>query len=181
MKEWIIPSLILGIILIVVEIFSSFRRNKKTNLPEEKTNDKAITESSYLPYYRKKYIFSSHEYYFYKELKIVADSMELLIFPKMRLADIVGIQKNEKNYQSWFNRIKAKHIDFTLCSAKTLIPQILIELDDKSHDNTSRKERDTFVDAISKSINLPILHIRQYTKESLINNINIELQKKPLE
>ena len=72
---------------------------------------------------------------------------QLLVFTKIRLADLVYMPKGTANRQTHFNRIQSKHVDFVLCPRDKLSPVLVIELDDASHEEEARRDRDTFVDA----------------------------------
>ena len=54
---------------------------------------------------------------------------------------------------------RSQRLDFVLCTRDKLSPVLVIELDDASHEEESRRDRDTFVDAALTSDGLPILHI----------------------
>jgi very-short-patch-repair endonuclease len=84
---------------------------------------------------------------------------DLLIFPKVRLADLVYAPKQDAQYGAW-QKINRKHVDFVLCAVATLRPQLVIELDDRSHRWASRIERDAFVDGIFADVGLPILRVQ---------------------
>lgn len=88
----------------------------------------------------------------------------------MRLLDLFIIEGKEQR-QSWFNKIKSKHIDFVLCSNDYCCPKILVELDDSSHDKKAREKRDAFVNQVAECAFIPLLRIRQYTAETLENEI----------
>jgi very-short-patch-repair endonuclease len=111
-----------------------------------------------LPYLKRKYFFSNAERSFYEVLRRLAPA-EYTVFAKVRLADLVFVSKGAGSRQSHFNRINRKHIDFLLCN-RDLAPVVAIELDDASHDEEDREERDEFVDSVLRSAGLPIVHIR---------------------
>ncbi len=100
-------------------------------------------------------IFTDTEKFFYKVLKEITIKMDLTIFTKVRLADIIYSPKF--NYKD-FNRIKAKHIDFVLTDKDGNI-KALIELDDKSHEQEKRKERDEFLNNIFQNQKIKLLRI----------------------
>lgn len=110
-----------------------------------------------LPYSAKKYFFSAAERSFYEVLRRL--SPDHTVFAKVRLADLVHVAKGAGNWQSHFNRINRKHLDFVLCN-RDLAPVVAIELDDSSHDEEDRKARDEFVDQVLAAAGLPIAHIR---------------------
>ncbi len=84
-----------------------------------------------------------------------------LIFPKVRLGDLIYAPKQEQQYAA-LQRINRKHVDFVLCDPKTLQPVAAIELDDRSHRREDRINRDAFVESVFTGIGLPLLrfHVR---------------------
>lgn len=58
------------------------------------------------------------------------------------------------------NRIDRKHVDFLLCDRDTLRPLAGIELDDASHRQARRQERDRFVESVFRAVGLPLLRAR---------------------
>jgi Protein of unknown function (DUF2726) len=110
-----------------------------------------------LPYSRKKYFFSAAERSFYEVLRRLTP--EYTLFAKVRLADLVHVSKGTGSWQSHFNRINRKHVDFVLCNPD-LAPVVAIELDDSSHEADEREARDEFVDQVLAAAALPIVHIR---------------------
>lgn len=103
----------------------------------------------------------------YLTLREAADNKNLLICPKIRLADLIK-PHNGKEYMSNFGRIKAKHVDFVICDREMNV-KLIIELDDNSHYQKKRVERDQFVDEILKATGYTIIHTRAITPEILDN------------
>jgi hypothetical protein len=81
------------------------------------------------------------------------------VFAQVRLADILQVPRNNAEYQSHFNRIQSKHVDFLLCCRRTHRPLLAIELDDASHKQQRRRERDGFLDAAMAAAGLPLLRV----------------------
>jgi hypothetical protein len=136
------------------------------------------TAAANLPYRKKDYILTAAERSFYEVLCSVLDG-QLLVFAKVRLADLVYMPKGTANRQTHFNRIQSKHVDFVLCTRDKLSPVLVIELDDASHEEESRRDRDTFVDAALTAAGLPILPIpaqRSYVPADLAAAIQQKLQ-----
>ncbi|GMQ58562.1 hypothetical protein AN1V17_29570 [Vallitalea sediminicola] len=119
-------------------------------------------------------ILTKAELRFYDILYDVCDDLDVTLFTKVRVADIVKV-KNKDNYMTYFNKISSKHIDFVLCDNTTLKPLICLELDDRSHNRKDRMERDKFINEVLSSIGYEVVHIPckyKYDKEA----IKIELQ-----
>jgi Protein of unknown function (DUF2726) len=90
-----------------------------------------------------------------------AVSSDHLIFAKVRLADIVRPAQNpsRSGWQSAFNRISGKHVDFVLCDSLHLKVLVVIELDDKTHRRFDRGTRDGLVDSALADARIPVLRI----------------------
>lgn len=108
---------------------------------------KYLNSNGFYPY-KQRNLLTQNEYKFYCSLIKIADKYNLSIQVKMRLADIIEVDKrkiNNKDYMSYFGKIKSKHIDFVLTHKYTMQMIAAIELDDKSHEKQQRIERDAFV------------------------------------
>jgi hypothetical protein len=83
------------------------------------------------------------------------------VFAKIRLADIVRPARGQSRsaWQSAFNRISCKHVDFVLCDPGDLKVRAVIELDDRSHGTRERGTRDDLVDQALTSAGIPIIHV----------------------
>jgi hypothetical protein len=80
---------------------------------------------------------------------------------KVRLADIVRPVRNpsRSGWQSAFNRIASKHVDFVLCDAARLGVVAVIELDDRTHERFERGVRDSLVDSALADARIPVLRV----------------------
>lgn len=137
-------------------------RNREAE-PQAGEND----EKEILPIanaYQKKWLFSYNEKHAYYRLKEIAEPMGLTVFAKVRLLDLLEPVKGTPKYKTYFYKVQAKHVDFVLCDSK-LVARYIIELDDSSHDEEPRKERDAFVDEVVKSVGYKIIHTRAITDE----------------
>lgn len=139
MKYYIIGIIVIAVIIIIL------------------TNN---TKKPQTQYKAKGAIFTKNEFPFFMELNKAIEQKELAIFPKVRLADIIEPKNHDSTWQTHFNKICSKHVDFLLCDTKTYTPKLIIELDDKSHDRTDRQERDAFVDQALGQAGIPIIHTR---------------------
>ena len=117
-----------------------------------------IRPRSRFPYERRE-LLTSNEFPFYRILQPLCEKHGWLLLIKMRLADIMAVRSGEKEYMSYFNKIKAKHTDFVLCDPDTLDVLCGVELDDPSHDRPDRIERDEFVDQVYETAGIPLLHV----------------------
>lgn len=116
--------------------------------------------------YQKKYLLTRNEWYEYKKLQQYANDHDLQVCPKVRLLDIIEPRKGESNYMALLGKVQSKHIDFLICD-KDLHVLGVIELDDNSHDQQNRKNRDAFVDQILQSVGYKVVHTRGVTETTL--------------
>jgi hypothetical protein len=86
---------------------------------------------------------------------------EFRVFGKVRVADVVSVV-NGFDRSAWrraFNRISSKHFDFILCSRSDLSVVAAIELNDQSHQQHRRKERDVFISNLCNVVDLPLIQM----------------------
>ena len=102
-----------------------------------------------------------------------------LVLASVRLAEVVEAaasrSKDRSAWQSAFNAIQSKQIDFVVCEAGTTRPLIAVELDDATHARANRRERDEAVEAICAGAGLPLLRVRaaaSYPVQRLAAQIN---------
>lgn len=109
--------------------------------------------------YRQKYLLTKNEWYFYKDLKQIADELNLVVLAKIRMADLVEVNLSDKNqWRVYFNKISKKHIDFALALPDNLKIVLLIELDDNTH-NEKQYERDRFIESVYKKTGYKLLRV----------------------
>jgi hypothetical protein len=126
-------------------------------------------------YRKRRFLFTPSEFAFFKALRAaVGDQYAILV--KIRIADLIEVERYAKGHQAKFNRIAMKHADFVLCHPETMVPHLVIELDDPSHEAEDRQARDAFVDQLYGAVGLPVLHVptaRQYEGAALREAITL--------
>jgi very-short-patch-repair endonuclease len=111
------------------------------------------------PYQKEPTLFSPAERSFLGVLdQAIGDQFRIM--GKVRLADVIkvrpGLEASAR--QTAFNKIQSKHLDFVACDPADLSIQFAVELDDKSHKQKKRQDRDAFVDAAMNAAGVPIIH-----------------------
>lgn len=173
----ILIALLVGIIVIAV-IATILKGRRATAIPAEDEADDA-TRPDVTGYVKRPYLFSSAEFAFYKVLRAaVGDRFTVLV--KVRIADLVDVERGAAKRQAKLNRIMKKHVDFLLCDPRTMVPTLAIELDGSSHEADDRRERDALVDAIYAAVGLPCLHVpvaKSYEAADLIGQIDNAMRR----
>ena len=141
---------------------------------------KYINTNGFYPYKERK-LLTNNEYRFYYNLVQLADKYNLSVQVKMRLADIIEVDKSKitnQEYMSYFGKIKSKHIDFVLTHKYTMQMIAAIELDDKSHKKQNRIERDAFVNNALTAAGIDFIRSYNFNINSLEPIIVYILRKK---
>lgn len=115
------------------------------------------TESESLPYRVRDDFLSPAEFSFYKVLSSILDP-RFVIQSKVRLADIFFVSRPNQNL-AYLSRITQRHIDFLVCDSTTMQPILGIELDDASHKNSDRQERDEFLGNVFEAAQLSLCRV----------------------
>ena len=111
------------------------------------------------PFKRNKSFLTPAEQSFFGCLKLaVAGRWEL--FVKVRLLDLLWVPRGTEGKQGWKNRVQSKHVDFLLCDGKTLLPLLVIELDDSSHGRPDRQAKDELVANVLEGAGIPLLRMK---------------------
>jgi len=83
---------------------------------------------------------------------------------KVRLADVLQVAfkrrgREDKRWWQAFTRISSKHVDYVLCAPGGGRIHAAIELDDRSHQQRERRQRDQFVDQAFVDAGIPLLRV----------------------
>jgi very-short-patch-repair endonuclease len=111
------------------------------------------------PYEKEQSLFSPAERSFLGVLE-QADNGRHRFMGKVRLADIVKVKRgmSKSAWQNAFNKIQSKHVDIVACDPASLSVQFVIELDDSTHGQSKRQDRDQFVDNTLRAAGIPVIH-----------------------
>jgi hypothetical protein len=110
------------------------------------------------------------------EVLVEAVGADFALFSKVRLADVIVVRPGLPNpfRMRAFNRISAKHLDFVVCDPESYVILGVIELDDRSHLQEARRDRDDFIDGALSAAGIPILHVpaqRAYSAAKLRDQV----------
>ena len=128
-----------------------------TVLQKTKKANQSVSITQY-PYISRNKLLSDAERKLYFCLKEIFKDSNIVIFPKVRLLDIVDVLPHSDKTYLW--KIQSKHIDFVLCNENDSKILLCLELNDSSHKNQSRIERDVFVSNVLNTVNIPIIFLQ---------------------
>lgn len=136
-------------------------------IPSRNTLGPTAAPADYTYALRDDFLSRAEQSFFHVLRAAIAE--EYLIFPKVRLADLVFPPRQEGQFGAW-QRINRKHVDFVLCDPRTLHPLAALELDDRSHRRPDRLERDAFVEQVFTDAALPLIRVpaqRTYHRQTI--------------
>lgn len=180
--------LLVAIIILIINIDKYNDKKKKNNTTDNiQEIRKDITcqniknvekeKINYSNYYKpKRYVITLNELNFYNTLMEIAKEMDLVVFSQVSLYNILETKDN-LDYRTktiYFNKIASKSIDFVLVNKKDCKIKLCIELDDNSHKQEKRIERDKFINELFKSLEINLLRYptyKVYYKETLKKKI----------
>lgn len=128
-----------------------------------------------LPYQREPALFTPAERSFLAVLE-QAIGNQFRVMGKVRVADVIKVKSglDASARQQAFNRIQSKHLDFVVCDPNDLLVQFVVELDDASHQQSRRQNRDEFLDKALTAAGVPVFHFpvkRAYSVQDIRGTI----------
>ncbi|MBE6986035.1 MAG: DUF2726 domain-containing protein [Ruminococcaceae bacterium] len=176
----ILACLFVFFIIVAVAVLAIILTVRNMNKPDKPLAEQPIatqptyintavpTVPDYSKKYQRKYLLTKNEWHEWKKLKAYAEMRGLFVCVKIRLLDLLEPRKGEKDYMSLLGKVQSKHVDFVVCDQNMYVKAI-IELDDNSHNQQDRMERDLFVDQILTSVGYTVIRTRSITEYTLAN------------
>ena len=127
-------------------------------------------------YKRKNFFLTRAEHECFDAL-VSAVGNEYLIFAQVHLPTLIDNKVVGQNWRAAFRHINGKSVDFVLCDKAYISPKLAIELDDKTHEQLERQERDIEVERILKEAGVPLLRLENHGK---FNSDQLALKVKEL-
>ena len=174
--SWLLLALLFFTIGILYQLFIQSRKTAgPTPDPAPLPEPLEWPVSDEITSYRRIPLLTAYEQQNYMKLRQYAAEHDLLICPKIRLADLIEPKPNPTRavWQKHFNMICSKHVDVTLCD-RDMNVRVIIELDDRSHQRQDRQTRDRFVDVVLRNSGYRIIHIPEFNDQT-VTELNLIL------
>lgn len=110
-----------------------------------------------LPFTKCPSLLTAGELRFYRVL-LRAMPEGLAVFVKVRVMDLLSVLPDA--WHQYGAPGSGMHVDFVLADGKTLVPILVIELDDKSHAWPEAQKKDAFKDMAFASAGLPLMRVK---------------------
>lgn len=82
------------------------------------------------------------------------------VFPQVHLSALFDHRIKGQEWKYAFRHINGKSVDYVLCDIDTLTPTYAVELDDPTHSQPDRVNRDGEVNRIFQEAKLPLIRIK---------------------
>lgn len=155
--------LMLEIVILIIIIIIILKREDKKKYEYKRlyyNNFSSNNEYNYKQYYQPKiYITTLNELKFYTVLLEIAKELDLILFSQVSLYNIIETKHNldYKTKTTYFNKIASKSIDFVLVDKKDCKIKLCIELDDSTHKQEKRIERDNFINKLFEDLEINLI------------------------
>lgn len=159
MKEYICIYIIVGIITLIYYLIP--KKSKTISIQKVEEQNKTI-EYKYEP----QHLMTTNEKIQFRKIQIWANKHNLLIFTKVRLLDLITPRRDQQNYKGALWKIQSKHVDFVICDQEIRV-KCIIEINDRSHNQQDRIERDKFVLEVLQACGYKMLMTYNITDEQL--------------
>lgn len=174
----IMMTIILLIVLTpIIIIVRNNRKREKEFLKEfeyikQQNNEKYIENEYTFEGRPVEKLLSNKELDFYNMLKPIADKYNMLIFSKVRLADIIETPNKTELKKIW-----SRHVDFVITDMDTS-PIAYVELDDVTHTYEDTLVRDEKKNTIFESVGLYLIRVKTTEMESRLPFIETIIMNK---
>lgn len=107
-------------------------------------SEKWITTDA-MPYQKNEYLLNNHELLIFKRLNDILVNSRYLLFPHVRLANLLKVPPETKNRQEYLFRIKERSLDMVIFESTYLKPVLVINLR-KAEDGKQQQIADQFTE-----------------------------------
>lgn len=125
------------------------------------------------PYKKNDVLTDAEKQLYHFMLNNLCQINKIVIFPKVRLADIITLDETVSTNKNYLWKITNKHVDYLICDAHTLDIICVVELDDYTHLSQTAIERDQFVMQALQTCGIPTYRVRSAI--SVVTKSDLEL------
>lgn len=177
MGQLILAGLAIFALKLVWDVYKDYQGKSSDKSKKGQVIDlsEAWVDMDNLPYQKKDSLLSRSELSLFHLLKEAIDSEKYVIFPKVRLEDIMSSSPTAHNAEEHLYRLKERSVDFLICSLPDLKPQLVVFSEGTSE---SRKKQltDRFNKRASEEAGIPIMSLDTSSLPSA-NDLSMDLGK----
>lgn len=109
-----------------------------------------------LPYRRRDQLLNAREMVAYDAVLDIIGSSRYIVFPKVRLADIIQLSADADNRQEHAQRVKEKSVDLLICQVPDLTPVLVLLVEPPSGDGKRKYRGERFVRQALQAAGIPV-------------------------
>lgn len=159
----------LAIIAILAKLFMDLYKqqfpSKESNKKQKKAKkgqvidiSEAWVDTSAMPYNKKNSLLNSKELASYHLLADLLSSSPYIIYPHMRMSEILNVPASTKNRNEYVQRIEERRLDLVIIDSRELSPILAVKLETN---NGAKKKQlsDRFTEKVLESAGLPYISL----------------------
>lgn len=131
----------------------------------EKEKERLRNANYEMPYIKVPLLTDAETQFYHYMRNHLCQIEKIVIFPKVRLADIVNVDENLTRDNKYLWKITNKHVDFLICNAFTLETICVVELDDYTHETEEGKARDLFIMQVLYEAGIKIARVKSRIRD----------------
>lgn len=140
---------------------------------QQKEEKRLSSKDTNFPYIARSIMTDAEKQLYFFMNNNLCQVQRLAIFPKVRLADIIELDRAITYNKDYLWKITNKHVDYVICNNSTLDVICVVELDDYTHENDEAKIKDMFIMQALYAAGIPTVRIRTRIKN--ISRKDLEL------
>ena len=154
------------------------RKGDKGKTEKITTSARKIIEREQDAYERKMFL-TKRERNFFIRINNIIKTDDYCILAQVRVADIISPNKKylqrSKEHTALFRQISQSHVDFAIMNKRSFEIEFAIELDDRSHNQKKRMERDDILNKAFAQAGVTLIRTMSYEdlieKETVIRKV----------
>lgn len=116
-------------------------------------------------YARRDYIMTAHEATLFRRLETIVRG-RYYVFPQVHLSSLLDHRVKGQDWRAALSTIQRKSVDFVLVDMTSLKTAYVVELDDTTHDQSDRQQRDEMVAPLLLDADMPLVRLRDIDRLS---------------
>jgi len=114
---------------------------------------------SNLPYRKRDQLLNAREMVVYDTVCSIIGSLPFVVFPKVRLADIIQLSADAANRQEHAERVKERSVDLLVCHTPNLTPALVLQVEPPTVDGKRKYRGERFIRQSLQAAGIPYLSV----------------------
>lgn len=102
-------------------------------------------DMSNLPYRKRDQLLNAREILVYENLKEIIGDSPFIVFPKVRLADMLQLTADTRNRQEHAERVKERSVDILVCRLPEMTPVLVVQVEPPAAEGKRKQRGERFL------------------------------------